>query len=159
MAKKSHDFAPIWRFLFGVFFAVYVVILLGLLFNREVQWKEGVSYLKQLKRHVNLDPFFTIGNYWSVVRRWKLDTRFFHCIINLAGNVVLFIPIGGFLPMFWPKFRNFFRFFLTCALSICLVEVTQLLTLRGSLDVDDFILNLFGMLVGYLLYMLFHKKR
>ena len=155
MAEKKRNLRPLLRFLF----VVYVAVVLWLLFDRDVQWKEGVSYLKQLKRHMNLDPFFTIGNYWSVVRRWKMDTRFWHCLVNLTGNVVLFIPVGSFLPRLWPKLKNFFLFFLVCAVFICLVEVVQLLSLRGSLDVDDFILNISGMLLGYLNFIFFRKKR
>ena len=54
--------------------------------------------------------------------------------------------------------RNFFVFLLTCTLSITLVEVLQLVTLLGSLDIDDLILNLFGMLVGYLFF-IFSRNR
>ena len=53
--------------------------------------------------------------------------------------------------------RNFFVFFLTCFLSIALVEQLQLVTLLGSLDIDDLILNLFGMIVGYIAFMLIKK--
>ena len=155
MGKKRINFTPFWRFLF----VVYVAMLLWLLFDRSVQWKEGLSYVQQMKRNMNLAPFHTISNYWRVVRRWNLTPMFYHCVINLAGNVVLFIPIGYFLPRLWPKLRNFFLFLLTCTLAICLVEVLQLVTLLGSLDVDDFILNLFGMLLGYLSFIIFRKKR
>ena len=82
---------------------------------------------------------------------------FFHCVVNLAGNVVLFIPIGYFLPRLWMKMRRFFPFLFTCILSVCLVEVLQLLTLLGSMDIDDLILNLFGMIIGYLIFMIFKR--
>ena len=37
-----------------------------------------------------------------------------------------------------------------CLLVMLAVETAQLLTLLGSFDVDDLILNLFGMILGYL---------
>ena len=75
-------------------------------------------------------------------------------MINLVGNVVLFIPAGWLLPRLWRRFRNFFLFILTCAVSIFLIETLQLFTLLGSFDVDDIILNLSGMLLGYLVCVL-----
>ena len=51
----------------------------------------------------------------------------------------------------------FFLFLLMCILAIALVEVLQLVTLLGSCDIDDLILNLSGMILGYLLYLIFRK--
>ena len=109
------------------------------------------------EQNMNLIPFQTIGNYWKVVTRWEFTPLFRHCVINLGGNVILFIPIGYFLPRLWPFLRNFFSFLLTCTMAITLVELLQLVTLLGSLDIDDLILNLSGMIVGYLISMIVKK--
>lgn len=153
--KKSTDSTPLLRFLF----VVYVALLLWLLFDRTPGWGSEVSYADQMRNSMNLVPFHTIGNYWKVVRRMEFTSLFWHCVINLGGNIFLFIPIGYFLPRLWPFLRNFFSFLLACTMSIVLVELLQLVTLLGSLDIDDLILNLFGMLVGYVLFMIFRKKR
>lgn len=153
--KKSADSTPLLRFLF----VVYVALLLWLLFDRTPGWGSEVSYADQMRNSMNLVPFHTIGNYWKVVRRMEFTSLFWHCVINLGGNIFLFIPIGYFLPRLWPFLRNFFSFLLACTMSIVLVELLQLVTLLGSLDIDDLILNLFGMLVGYVLFMIFKKKR
>lgn len=155
MAKRNPKSTPLLRFLF----VVYAAVLLWLLFDRSFDWVEGLSYKEQLQRNISLTPFYTIGNYWSVVCRREYDSLFFHCVVNLAGNVVLFIPIGYFLPRLWVKMRNFFVFLFTCTLSVCLVELLQLFTLLGSLDIDDLILNLCGMVFGYLVFMIFQKQR
>ena len=107
--------------------------------------------------NMNLDPFHTIGNYWTMVKRMDFSPIFYHCVINLSGNLVLFIPVGYLLPRLWPKLRNFFLFLLTGILAIALVELLQLVTLLGCLDVDDLILNLSGMLIGYLSFFIFKK--
>ena len=153
MAKQNKSSTPFWRFLF----VVYVAILLWLLFDRSFHWTEGLSYRQQLKNNISLIPFHTIRNYWKVVCRAEFDSLFFHCVINLAGNVVLFLPIGYFLPRLWVPMRKFFPFLLTCTFSVCLVELLQLLSLLGRMDIDDLILNLFGMLLGYLLFMISKK--
>ena len=153
--KKTADSTPLLRFLF----VVYVALVLWLLFDRTPGWGSEDSYADQMRNSMNLVPFHTIGNYWKVVRRMEFTSLFWHCVINLGGNIFLYIPIGYILPRLWPFLRNFFSFLLACTMSIVLVELLQLVTLLGSLDIDDLILNLFGMLVGYVLFMIFKKKR
>lgn len=154
--KKSKATSTAWvRFLF----VVYAGFLLWLLFDRESQWSGDLVYQQLLRENMNLTPFHTIGAYWKCLLAGASHPSFRHAVINLGGNIFLFIPIGYFFPLLWLSLRNFFSFLLTCTLSICLVELLQLVTLRGSLDIDDLILNLFGMLLGYLIYMIFKKKR
>ena len=154
MKKKQYPAStPLLRFLF----VVYSAILLWLLFDRTPGWGNADTYAEVLRGNMNLDPFHTIGNYWTVVKRMDFSPIFYHCVINLGGNIFLFIPIGYFLPRLWPSLRNFFFFLLTCTLAITLVELLQLVTLLGSLDIDDLILNLFGMLIGYLFFIVFKK--
>ena len=154
MKKKRYPKStPLWRFLF----VVYVAILLWLLFDRPDRLGSDLSYAEQMRQSMNLIPFHTIGSYWHVVKRMDFSPIFYHCFINLGGNIILFIPIGYFLPRLWPSLRKFFPFLLTCVLAITLVELLQLVTLLGSLDIDDLILNLFGMLLGYLFFIIFKK--
>lgn len=153
MKKQYPKSTPLWRFAF----VVYGALLLWLLFDRTPDWGDTVSYAEAMRGNVNLVPFYTIGNYWKVVSRMEFTPLFFHCVINLGGNIFLFVPIGYFLPRLWPFLRNFFSFLLTCTAAIVLVELLQLVTLLGSLDIDDLILNLAGMIAGYLLFIIFKK--
>ena len=151
---KGGEATSLLRFLF----VAYVALLLWLLFDRPIARDPVFDYAQLLRSNMNLTPFLTIGNYWQVVRRLEFTPLFYHCVINLGGNVLLFIPIGYFLPRLWPSLRNFFSFLLTCTLSVTLVELLQLVTLLGSLDIDDLILNLFGMVTGYVLFLCLHKR-
>ena len=154
MKKKRYPKStPFLRFLF----VVYTALLLWLRFDRPSGWGSSLSYAEQMRSNMNLIPFHTIGNYWQVVKRMEFTPLFYHCVINLGGNIFLFIPIGYLLPRLWPCLRKFFPFLLTCLLAITLVELLQLGTLLGRLDIDDLILNLFGMLLGYLFYIIFKK--
>lgn len=153
MKRQYPKSTPLWRFAF----VVYVAALLWLLFDRTPGWDNSSSYAEAMRGNMNLIPFHTLRNYWKVVCRMEFTPLFFHCVINLGGNIFLFIPIGYFLPRLWPFLRNFFSFLLTCIAAIVLIELLQLVTLLGSLDIDDLILNLAGMIVGYLLFMIFKK--
>lgn len=154
MKKSKPKRQPLVRFLF----LVYALVLLWLLFGRSRGWTDGLTYRQMLQQNMNLTPLLTIKNYWYVVRHGSDPALLRHCIINLVGNVVLFIPVGFWLVRIWPRLRNFFLFLATCAGLILLVEALQLFTLLGSFDVDDVILNLAGMSMGYFLCLLRRKK-
>jgi len=142
-----------------VFFVLYCAAMLWLLFCRSPGWIPGLDYEEQLRANINLTPLYTIKNYLRVVLKRTNDDALLHCIINLGGNVLLFVPAGVLLPKLWPKQRNFFRFFATCTGIMFFIEVLQLFTLLGSFDIDDLILNLAGMTLGFIGYHLFHKQK
>lgn len=153
MRRSRTPRARFLRFLF----ILYCCIMLWLLFCRSPGWVEGLSYEEQLQANINIKPWYTISNYLKVILQRTNDDVLAHCIINLAGNVLLFIPAGVLIPKIWPKQRNFFCFFFSCFGIMFLVEVLQLFTLLGSFDVDDLILNLLGMTIGFIGYHLFSK--
>lgn len=148
MGRRKQNRSPFVRFLF----LVYCGVMLWLLFGRSYGWIEGLSYEQMLRQNINLTPLLTIRNYWRVIYHRTNEALIYHCFINLFGNVILFIPAGWLLPKIWKKQRNLFRFIATCGLSIFLVELLQLFSLLGSFDVDDIILNLAGMLMGFIYY-------
>ena len=155
MSKANKNLHPLARFAF----LVYMGLMIWLLFGRPRSWSEELTYAQMLQQNINLVPLLTIRNYLQVVMHRTNDSVLIHCIINLVGTVVLFIPPGWLLPHIWKRYRNFFRFFLTCITAILLVEVTQLLTLLGSFDVDDVILNMAALVLGYLTYMITHPEK
>lgn len=155
MSKKKYNRHPVMRFAF----LVYMAMMLWLLFGRSRGWVEGLTYEQMLRLNVNFQPLYTIRNYLQVVLHRTNDDVLVHCIINLVGNVVMFIPAGWLLPGIWKGHRNFFQFFATTLAAILIIELTQLLTLLGSFDVDDVILNMAGLILGYLAYILTHLHK
>lgn len=72
--------------------------------------------------------------------------------LNLAGNVIGFLPFGFFLPILSRRLRNgFVVTALGFGLSL-LVESIQLVFKVGCFDVDDLILNTLGVLLGWLAF-------
>lgn len=77
-------------------------------------------------------------------------------LFNVGGNIVLFIPIGFLLPLVFRKVT--WRTVLTLAVAAPLmIELTQALFRVGIFDIDDVILNGFGVIMGYALFVLFKK--
>lgn len=152
--KRKVNMQPFWRFLF----VVYTGLMLWLLFARSPGWDPDYGYRELLRLNMNTTPFYTIHNYLNVISHYPNSPEYNKCIIELVGNIVMFIPAGWLLPKLFPAMRKFFLFLLSCLLVITFVEALQLLTLLGQFDVDDIILNLSGMLIGYILYAITAKK-
>jgi len=153
MSKESSPKITIVR----TVFILYTMLMLWLLLGRS-QGDYTENYFAQLMDRIALKPFETIGNYFRVLRIGSLSQKRI-AVINLVGNVILFVPFGLLLPGLFEKFRSFFPFFLGCLGAIVLVEITQILLLVGFLDIDDVILNMAGFCIGYGVYKLFLRIR
>src|SRR5690606_38936395 len=70
-------------------------------------------------------------------------------IKNLFGNLIMFLPMGIYLPYYIKKLNKVGKFTLSMIILLFVIEATQLVTRRGSFDMDDFILNIVGALVGF----------
>ncbi|MEC3883361.1 VanZ family protein [Halobacillus sp. HZG1] len=128
--------------------------LLFLAFYMFFQWRGSagmsMSLVEYIQNRSNLVPFKTIGNYITAWENGTMNT--WTAVKNLLGNVLVFIPMGIFLPSLFRKLRRMSAYLLAFVLIILSAEVTQLLTQRGSFDIDDFILNLFGAWLGFLVW-------
>ena len=98
---------------------------------------------------VNLVPFKTIAEYATTVADGNIRG---HAIRNLYGNLLLFFPVGFYLPFFMRKINKFRVYSIITAAIIIAVEVVQLVTRTGSLDIDDFILNFAGASLGFIVF-------
>ena len=141
--------------IFAVLFGIYCAVMFFLRFNRAGAF-EGVDYWEQVSMSCSLTPFHTIRQY---LRLWNLNPQLHRlAVINLVGNVVMFIPPGTLLPLVFRRLRSFWKTMLCTTGIIIAVELTQLFTLLGSCDIDDLILNLLGASIGYFFYRLFLKR-
>lgn len=71
--------------------------------------------------------------------------------INIAGNIVLLIPIGLLMPFVFHRLNTKKSFII--ALVFCLlIEGFQAILKIGIFDIDDVILNVLGFMMGYWSY-------
>lgn len=125
-------------------FLMYALFMLWLLFFRN----RVPGDVRDIGQRLNLTPLHTIRLFWNLLSHPR-PALVRLAVVNLAGNILLFLPLGLLLPQAFQKAPRLWKTLLTAALLICAVEIAQLLTLRGSCDVDDLILNLLGTLLGY----------
>lgn len=140
-----------------VLFYVYVIIMLWLLLGQRLVALTFYNYSEQIKNNINLIPFITIERYLTLIKYTPNLYLAKHAIINLLGNIVMFIPLGIFVPATIKKTRNYLIFILYIIITITLVEVVQLFTLLGSCDIDDLIFNTIGASIGYLIFLIIYK--
>ena len=134
------------RLLCRVFFAWYILLLIYLMFFSE-EW--GRSILGGDYRY-NLVPFREIRRYLKyrgTIGSWRV-------FLNLAGNVVGFMPFGALLPALKEKAAGFWRTALFSLELSLFIELSQLVLQAGSCDVDDLMLNTLGGCLGYVLHRL-----
>ena len=131
-------------------FGLYILALAFLLFRRTPVESPGM----------NLQPLRSIRDYFLVMRREDpagLALRPY-AVTNFAGNLLVFLPLGAFLPLLFCRQRRFPLFLASAAVLICSVELLQFFTRRGAMDVDDVLLNLPGACLGWLLWQLGNRK-
>lgn len=139
-------------------FGAYIALMLWLLFGQRWGMDAPGSYLQRLRENLNLVPLRTIRQYLHAL---TLENAYLvrHAVVNLAGNVVMFVPLGFFLPLVAGPCRKFTVLLLWVLMILLCVELVQLLTLLGSCDVDDFILNVPGTAIGFGIFQIFPGKK
>ena len=108
-----------------ILWIAYLGTVFLLLFARKMQYTE-----------VNLDPFKILHELHGMRNK-----------IYFVGNIVFFIPFGYL-------FRKL-NFFIMIFVSLCMeftIEVGQHITRRGVCDICDVMVNMTGILIGYIAY-------
>ena len=93
---------------------------------------------------VNLIPFVNLFDY---------DNKR-SLLWNILGNTAMLIPSGILLPILCKKLDSFWRVAAAGAgISLC-IEILQLPFRSRASDIDDFLLNTLGVMIGYGIYRL-----
>ena len=108
------------------------------------------TFSKEHFETINIIPFATIIGYISGLLFEDININI--VVINLATNLLLFAPMGFFIPiLFDKKVKNIKQFGMVMVLITILVEILQFITYSGSTDIDDIILNTTGAIIIYML--------
>lgn len=90
-------------------------------------------------------PFEAIAHVLATpTSRWEI-------IENIIANVVLFMPYG-FLGILYAKLNQYKFLLLAFFIGINYIEFSQYYFNRGFAELDDVIMNVFGMSMGFLIY-------
>lgn len=113
----------------------YTIFLLYLMFF-------GMGRFQNEDHIVRIKPI--ISTVWFI----QETISWFDIIKIVLGNVVMFIPFG-FLGWVFPQLNNLKNLIITFVSAIVIVEALQYFSRLGVFDVDDVILNTFGVFLGW----------
>ncbi len=150
--RRLTGFELFFRVTSIVFFVIYILSLLAILFFGSAH--RGSEY-----QGVNFIPFKTINMYLTTT---VLSDNV--KILNLAGNVLLFVPLGFYLSVFSHR-MPLLRIFVLLLVPV-VIEALQYVFHTGAADIDDVILNFAGGLLGMFvcfvaerIFRRFHKNK
>ena len=83
------------------------------------------------------------------------ETGMRNSLRNLIGNILVFMPLGFFIPLLFDKFNNFKKVLKVGCLSSLAIELSQLFVGSNVCDIDDVIYNTLGALAGFICYKTF----
>ncbi|WP_262148984.1 VanZ family protein [Chryseobacterium foetidum] len=122
----------------------YTLFLLYLMFL-------GMGRFQFEENIIRIEPVFSTVKFIENTIRWWDIVRI------VLGNVVMFIPFG-FLGWVFPKLNDLTSLMYTFISSILIVEGMQYFTRLGIFEIDDILLNSFGVFIGYQIRRLIEKK-
>ncbi|MGU3376149.1 VanZ family protein [Chryseobacterium sp. M5A1_1a] len=113
----------------------YTLFLLYLMFL-------GMGRFQYEDNLITVEPVFSTIKFIQGAMSWK------DIIIIVLGNIVMFIPFG-FLGWSFTELRRLKTLIFTFVSAIVIVEALQYFTRMGIFEVDDIILNTFGVYLGW----------
>lgn len=136
---------------------IFVIFIVGLASQTVIPKIElgingNINILKNGKHVINLLPLKVL---FETYREVFINLNINYFIINFLGNIIMFMPIGFFIPLLWEIPDK--KIIIVGFLFSLFIEVCQLFLNRGT-DVDDLILNTLGTILGLLVYKFLYKK-
>ena len=125
----------IFKKIYHIFIFPYTIFLLYLMFL-------GFGREQHEANIVRLLPFVSTILFVQNTTSWE------SIIINLLGNIIMFIPFG-FLGWLNAKYFSFKKLIVDFLSALIIVEALQYLTRLGVFDIDDLALNSLGVWIGF----------
>lgn len=129
-----------------IYFILYFVMLMSLtMFIRRPNISLNQINISEYFNSLNLIPFKTIGSY---INNCLTDKISFY---NIFGNLIALMPLSFLLMLKDEKNINILKQITKLSLMVLIIEVIQFVFNCGIFDIDDFILNLSGSLLFYII--------
>lgn len=127
-----------------LYLIVYLIVLIGFVFSSA---RTRNLYITSGIRHYNYNfiPFKSMIDMFNS----PLGLKF--ALYNIIGNFLMLTPLSVLLPLISGKFKKISKFFTAILVLTLSIELIQFIINIGSFDIDDFILNISGSLLAFLL--------
>ena len=138
------------KVIIGISFIFYIFVLIVILFLKPRGYVDDMSFIEYVRYSINIFPFKTISTYVKALFNGNMNIDI--PVKNLGGNFILFLPMGVYLPFLTKKMNALKSYSIFMISLLFSVEIMQLITRRGSFDIDDFILNMLGAFIGFTIW-------
>jgi len=122
----------------------YTLFLLYLMFL-------GMGRYQYEDNLITVKPIFSTIKFIQTADGWK------DIVIIVLGNIIMFIPFG-FLGWIFPRLKDLKTLCIAFISAIVIVEALQYFTRMGIFEVDDILLNTFGVYLGWQIRIFVEKK-
>jgi glycopeptide antibiotics resistance protein len=155
LTKKLNCTKKILKINLILYFIIYTITICTLTLFDEIFGRQGFVIIKwdkklidlYMKYSFNIVPFKTIKLF--AIGYMKGIVNFRNFSVNIIGNLCAFMPYGLFLPLIFKSINKYYKFLLTMIIIVILIELLQFVTMSGSCDIDDLILNVLGASIIY----------
>lgn len=130
--------------IYTIIIVPYTLFLLYLIFL-------GMGRFQYEENLITVEPVF------STIKFIQGPTKTIDIVMIVLGNIMMFIPFGfmGWVIPGLKKLKPLIFGFISC---IVIVEALQYFTRMGIFEVDDILLNTFGVYIGWLLRRFLDRK-
>ena len=147
LVKKLNYTKKILKINLILYFIIYTVTIITLTLYDEIFGRNGivrVNWNKELldsymKYSFNIIPFRTIKLFINGYLNDLVSFKNFS--INIFGNLLALMPYGMFIPLMFKRINKYYKFLILMVILVIGIELLQFITLSGSCDIDDLILN------------------
>lgn len=126
---------------------ILIVYVVSLIYITIFSYQPNILSLEK-KYFFNFKPFTWLGDITNIEKNFIIK--------QIIYNIILFVPYGLLLPAAIKKMRKCSMIVIVIMVTTVLIEVIQYFIGRSA-DIDDIIMNLFGGILGYGLFLMINK--
>lgn len=143
--KKNKDRNLLRELIINIFF-IYFLLLINL----------TIYKMGSLQIDLNGNKVINYIPLVETIKMFKYDGIGFS-LYNVIGNILLFMPLGFFIPVLFNKKNKIDNIATYGVILSTSIEVIQLQQTYNITDIDDFIFNTLGTILGYLVFNILYK--
>lgn len=155
LVKKLNYTNKILKINLILYFIIYTVTIFTLTLFDEIFGRRGLTLVHwnkemlntYIKYSFNIIPFSTIKLFIIGYINNYVSLKNF--AINIFGNLFILMPYGMFIPLMNKRVNKYYKFLILMIFFVVVIELLQFVTLSGSCDIDDLILNVSGASIIY----------
>jgi len=132
-------------------FIIYILLIIRIILFKDIPLNKIFMMMGMEKRTINIVPLYSVIK--MIIDANVSSQQVFK---NIVGNIAIFVPMGIFLPLLFKE--TGLKVIVIKGIFIsCTFEILQFIFAIGNTDIDDIILNLLGLMLGWFIFNLINN--